>query len=296
MIVTKKAIAATDRVLRGLGATVALPLLDGMVPAFAAARSAGGESPISRFGVIYVPHGAVMANWTPAESGRGVVRAVADPRRRSRRFAIICWSSTGLDHKPAAQLPGEPGGGHGRIGGAFLTGVHAKPTEGADFEAGISIDQIAGDGARPGDAADIARSSGWDRTEFAGACDAGLQLRLHQHALLAHADDAAADGKQSRARCSSGCSAMATPPIRRRAAPACAKDRSLLDAVVEKICRACSGGWARRDRAKLAGVSRLGPRRRAPHSKSRGAERARAAGRRAAERQRASVVRGVRAS
>ena len=40
-------------------------------------------------------------------------------------------------------MPGDPAGGHGRITGAFLTGVHAKPTEGADFEAGRSFDQIA---------------------------------------------------------------------------------------------------------------------------------------------------------
>ena len=50
---------------------------------------------------------------------------------------------TGLDNRPALAVKGEPAGGHGRIGGAFLTGVHAKPTEGADVEAGVSMDQIA---------------------------------------------------------------------------------------------------------------------------------------------------------
>ena len=44
---------------------------------------------------------------------------------------------TNLDNEPAVARLGEPAGGHGRIGGAFLTGVHAKPTEGADFEAGV---------------------------------------------------------------------------------------------------------------------------------------------------------------
>ncbi|MEE8257359.1 MAG: hypothetical protein V3R60_05655, partial [Acidobacteriota bacterium] len=50
--------------LRGVGATIALPLLDSMVPAFAATRDTT-EKPISRLGVVYVPHGAVMDKWTP---------------------------------------------------------------------------------------------------------------------------------------------------------------------------------------------------------------------------------------
>jgi len=80
---------------------------------------------------------------------------------------------TGLDHKPAAQLPGEPAGGHGRIGGAWLTGVHAKPTEGADFEAGISLDQIAAD--HLGRETELrSLEVGLGATEFAGACDAGF--------------------------------------------------------------------------------------------------------------------------
>src|SRR5207237_640768 len=60
-----------------------------------------------------------------------------------------------------------------RIGAAFLTGVHAKPTEGADFRAGISIDQIA--------AASMGRETqlsslelGLESTDLAGACDVGF--------------------------------------------------------------------------------------------------------------------------
>ena len=49
---------------------------------------------------------------------------------------------TGLYNEPAEPRQGEPGGGHGRISPAFLTGVHAKPTEGIDLRAGVSIDQI----------------------------------------------------------------------------------------------------------------------------------------------------------
>jgi len=80
---------------------------------------------------------------------------------------------SGLDNKPGLALPGEPAGGHGRIGGSFLTGVHVKPTEGADFHAGVSIDQIA---ARElGQHTELASLElSLETTEFAGACDAGF--------------------------------------------------------------------------------------------------------------------------
>jgi hypothetical protein len=141
-----------------------------MVPAFAAVRDAAGR-PLRRLGVVYVPHGAVMNNWTPVSDGDDFeFTPILDPLKPFRDHLTIV---TGLDHKPAAQLPGEPGGGHGRIGGAFLTGVHAKPTEGADFEAGTSIDQIA--------AAELGQETqlrslelGLGSTDFAGACDAGF--------------------------------------------------------------------------------------------------------------------------
>ena len=69
MFVTKKAIPRRT-VLRGIGATLALPLLDGMVPALTAlGRSAA--KPALRFGAVYVPNGMVMQNWTPAAAGTG---------------------------------------------------------------------------------------------------------------------------------------------------------------------------------------------------------------------------------
>ena len=67
MIITRKAIPRRT-VLRGLGAAVALPLLDGMAPALTAlGRSAA--RPVRRFGVVYVPNGVVIDQWTPAATG-----------------------------------------------------------------------------------------------------------------------------------------------------------------------------------------------------------------------------------
>ncbi len=168
MIATKKALPRRT-VLRGLGATLALPLLDGMVPAFAAQRKTAAN-PTVRLGVIYVPMGAVMSNWTPATEGEGfAVTPILEPLARFRDRMLVL---TGLDNEPAVARLGEPAGGHGRIGGAFLTGVHAKPTEGADFEAGISIDQIAA--GHLGQHTQLASLElGLESTGLAGACDVG---------------------------------------------------------------------------------------------------------------------------
>ena len=68
MIVTRKAVPRRT-VLRGLGATLALPLLDSMVPALTATAQTPASAPL-RFGVVYVPNGMVMQEWTPAAGGR----------------------------------------------------------------------------------------------------------------------------------------------------------------------------------------------------------------------------------
>ena len=155
--------------LRGLGAAVGLPLLDSMVPALAAGR-AGASPPADRLGVVYVPHGAVMESWTPAAQGSGFeFTPILDPLAPFKDRVLVL---TGLSNEPAVALPGEPAGGHGRIGGAFLTGVHVKPTEGAGVEAGVSFDQIAaGEYGRHTQLASL--ELGLEATDLAGACDVG---------------------------------------------------------------------------------------------------------------------------
>src|SRR5204863_3411954 len=64
MIITKKAIPRRT-LLRGLGATLALPLLDGMVPALTALQNTPAR-PVNRFGVMYIVNGMIMDKWTPA--------------------------------------------------------------------------------------------------------------------------------------------------------------------------------------------------------------------------------------
>ena len=138
-VVTKKALSRRA-VLRGVGATIALPFLEGMVPAMTPlVRTAA--NPVRRLGVIYVGNGAAMAHWTPPTAGPGVQFSLTLKALEPFRDRLVVLS--GLDNKPADALLGEPAGGHGRTAGAFLTAVHAKPTEGPDFRAGVSMDQMA---------------------------------------------------------------------------------------------------------------------------------------------------------
>ena len=167
-VVTKK-VLSRRAVLRGLGATIALLLLDGMVPAFAAIRTTAAR-PTSRFGVVYVPMGAVMDNWTPAAEGAGFeLSPILQPLAPFQDQLLVL---TGLSNQPAVALQGSLLGGHGRISGAFLTGVHAKPTEGRDFQAGVSIDQIAAAQFRQHTQL-ASLELGLETSDLAGACDVG---------------------------------------------------------------------------------------------------------------------------
>jgi uncharacterized protein DUF1552 len=137
-IVTKRSLPRRT-VLRGLGASLALPLLDGMVPAFGATHDIAGQSP-RRVGVIYAPNGMNMADWTPtAEGGALELSPILQPLAPFKDKVVVV---SGLYNRAADQEPGEGSGDHSRSSAAFLTGAHARQTEGADLECGISMDQV----------------------------------------------------------------------------------------------------------------------------------------------------------
>jgi hypothetical protein len=121
--------------LRGVGASVALPFLDAMVPAFAAA-----PKPVRRLGVIYVPNGMNMAEWRPATVGTNfeLTRILKPLAPFKDRLAVI----SGLSNPEADPLPGEGLGDHSRAQAVFLTGAHPRKTEGTDIRASVSADQI----------------------------------------------------------------------------------------------------------------------------------------------------------
>ena len=138
-IVTKKHLARRT-VLRGMGATIALPFLDGMVPAFANSRRIAAALPL-RVGALYAPNGMNMQDWTPAAEGAAFeLTPILQPLAPFRDRMVVL---SGLANNAADQLPGEGSGDHSRSSAAYLTGAHAKKTEGADLENGISMDQVA---------------------------------------------------------------------------------------------------------------------------------------------------------
>lgn len=244
MIVTKKALPRRT-VLRGLGTALALPLLDGMVPAFTAiAKTAARPKP--RLGTVYVPHGAVMDKWTPAQEGAGFeFSEILQPLAGFRDHLNVL---SGLDHAPAAQLPGDPAGGHGRVTGAFLTGVHAKPTEGSDFEAARSIDQIAAE--QLGQHTQLASLElGIKLPEFGGACDGGFSCAYVS--TLCWSTPTTPLPMESRPRAVFerlfGDGGSTDPEVQRQRRE---QDRSILDAVTEKVAR-LQNGLGAADRAKL---------------------------------------------
>lgn len=133
MIVFKKALARRT-FLRGMGTAVALPMLDSMVPAFAATAA-----PITRVAFIYTANGIIMRDWTPAEEGAGFqFTRTLKPIEAFRDRTLVL---TGLEQHNGESL-GDGAGDHARAGATWLTGVHPKKTQGADIENGISTDQI----------------------------------------------------------------------------------------------------------------------------------------------------------
>lgn len=122
-------------VLRGLGATIALPLLDGMVPALTA-LSKTAAAPVRRFGIFYVPNGMSMPYWSPETEGP--LTELPPTLRSLHAFKDNILMCGGLDDEAATLVTG--GGAHARAAGTFLTGVPFKHTNGADVYAEVSMD------------------------------------------------------------------------------------------------------------------------------------------------------------
>ena len=168
MIISKKALPRRT-FLRGVGATLALPLLDGMVPALSAMQKTAAQ-PVARLFIGYVPNGIIMDRWTPVAEGAGfeLPPTLAPLAPFRDQISVI----SGLASAPMFPLPGEGTGDHVRAASAFLTGVHPKKTEGPDIRGGTSIDQIAA--RRIGQDTQLTSLElALDPNELIGACEAG---------------------------------------------------------------------------------------------------------------------------
>jgi hypothetical protein len=128
MFITKKHLTRRT-VLRGVGATLALPMLDAMVPALASTP----HKPLVKMGFIYFPHGAVMSKWTPEAEGKSFELAqILSPLEPFKRELTIV---SGLENKHAS------GPTHAITPGTWLSSV--SPRISHDPVGGTTADQIA---------------------------------------------------------------------------------------------------------------------------------------------------------
>lgn len=134
MIVLKKALPRRT-FLRGVGATVALPLLDAMVPAMTALAQTPAN-PVRRLGFVYIPMGSDIARWTPAGEGGALTElstSLSPLAPVKDRITVV----SNLELKNA--YPGT----HATSNAAFLSAAKAKWTESSDYFLGTTVDQIA---------------------------------------------------------------------------------------------------------------------------------------------------------
>jgi hypothetical protein len=148
MLITKRHLNRRT-VLKGIGATAALPLLEAMIPAATAQAKTAAATRV-RLAAIEMVHGAagsstygLKANlWSPAATGRNfdLTPSALQPLESLRQHITIV-SNTDLRMAEAFTTP-EIGGDHFRASAVFLTQAHPKQTMGSDVKAGISLDQL----------------------------------------------------------------------------------------------------------------------------------------------------------
>ncbi|MEO8259412.1 MAG: DUF1552 domain-containing protein [Acidobacteriota bacterium] len=166
-MVIKKIALPRRTFIRGVGAALALPLLDAMVPAFTPiVRTAANPPP--RFGAVFVPNGAIVDQWIPAAPGTGFeLTPILKPLERFQSSLVVVSNLTRAN-------PGVVEGDHAISASGWLTGVYPKRTEAEDIRAGITIDQIIAKQIgqeTPFPSLELATT---DYTGYIGACTSGF--------------------------------------------------------------------------------------------------------------------------
>ena len=239
MFLTKKSLPRRT-MLRGLGAAVALPLFDAMLPAFVPLAKAAAK-PRMRFGAVYTPNGAIMQEFTPKTVGAGFeFTPILKPLEPFRDSLIVVTNLT-------RSHPGSQFGDHAVSAAGFLTGVWPKRTEAEDVFANTTIDQV------------VAREIGQDTplpslevatedfTGYVGGCSPGfscaylntiswstpstpLPMEINPRTVFERLFGAAGTAAERRARIE--------------------KERSILDSVVDEA-NSLQVGLGARDRTRL---------------------------------------------
>jgi hypothetical protein len=160
MMITRKTLSRRE-VLRAVGATVALPLLDSMVPAFGGSRVSAATA-TRRLGVVYVPNGIMMPWWTPKTEGAGFeFPDILKPLEPYRDHLRVLSGLNGVNG----------GGPHAGASTRFLTATAAKHSD-SDLVAGVSMDQFAA--RQLGQYTQLGSLElAIEGRDFAGSCDIG---------------------------------------------------------------------------------------------------------------------------
>ena len=162
MFVTKRSIPRRT-FLRGVGASLSLPLLDAMVPALTAVSQTAAR-PQLRAGFVYIPHGVIMGQWTPAATSANFeFTPILKPLEPFRDSLVVVSSLTRA----------EANSNHAVSSACWLTGVSPKRTDGPDFRVGVSIDQVIAKQIGQDTTFPSLEVATEDFTGLLGACDPG---------------------------------------------------------------------------------------------------------------------------
>jgi Protein of unknown function (DUF1552) len=162
MFITKKSLPRRT-FLRGVGATLALPLLDSMIPARTLLAQTAAK-PLPRLGFVYVPHGAIYDKWTPATTGAGFeFTPILKPLEPFRDYVNVV---SGLGHRAA-----DTTAVHSLSPTTWLSGVRPKATQGVDAFAGVTADQIAAQAIGQDNPLPSMELATEDHSGLIGSCD-----------------------------------------------------------------------------------------------------------------------------
>jgi len=165
MFVAKKSISRRS-VLKGIGAAVGLPLLESMIPAFTPQAKAAAS--MMRFGVTYIPNGAIMQQFTPATVGAGFeFSPILKPVEPFKDQLIVVTNLT-------RSHPGSQVGDHAVSAAGFLTGVWPKRTEAEDVLANTTIDQVVAQQVGQDTPLPSLELATEDFTGYVGGCSPGF--------------------------------------------------------------------------------------------------------------------------
>ena len=160
--------------LRGLGASVSLPLLDAMVPAATALAATPAKKSVKRLGFVFMPMGADLSRWTPESENGGTLDKLSPILQSLAPVRDQVTAFTNLELQPA--YPGS----HATSNSAFLSAARAKLTESTDYYLGTTVDQVAAK-AMGQQTALPSLELAMDLMQLVGQCDNGYACVYHNN-------------------------------------------------------------------------------------------------------------------